>query len=223
MKIHFLWWVFATNADNVWPTWQKQSVIFLLLRSSLKKLWHYDEYITSGQNRGLEFMSPITSPPPLSVLLWEVQWLLCNREKKKNKAFDLVHARSRCEQKNLGKTLTQKLHCAVWSLWHCPYCVSPPTSVQSSSQRLTKYRCREKRTGVHPRKMPLYRHKGAGMCNALSRNGALCALDAQCARLNPNHRTFKGFRRVCRELLHKIISDLKISVEICKYSLCKYR
>lgn len=26
--------------------------------------------------------------------------------------------------------------------WHCPYCVSPPTSVQSSSQRLIKYRCR---------------------------------------------------------------------------------
>lgn len=117
-------------------------------------------------------------------------------KRRKNKAFDLVRARSRCEQKkkNLGKTLTQKLHCAVWSLWHCPYCVSPPTSAQSSSQRLTKYRCREKRTGVHPRKMPLYRHKGAGMCNALSwKFSLMCSVCTMCPSKSKSQDLLKVF------------------------------
>lgn len=91
---------------------------------------------------GLELIWPIASPPFLSfkssTIFSKVLWQFYNRE---NKAFDLACAGSRYKQKSQG-TLTQKLHCAVWSPWHCPYCVSPPTSVQSSSQRLTKYRCR---------------------------------------------------------------------------------
>lgn len=69
------------------------------------------------------------------------------------------------EEKKAGvkETLTEKLHRASWSVWHCPHCVSPPTSAQSSSHRLAKYRCgeRKKRAGVRLRKMPLFSHGAA--------------------------------------------------------------
>lgn len=45
-------------------------------------------------------------------------------------------------------------------------------SVQSSSQRLTKYRCGKKRTSVHPRKMPLYSHKATVCAMHCHENGA---------------------------------------------------
>lgn len=68
------------------------------------------------------------------------------------------------------ETLTEKLHRASWSVWHCPHCFSPPTSAQSSSHRLTKYRCGEKkkRAVVRPRKMPLYSHEAASVRYAVS-------------------------------------------------------
>lgn len=68
------------------------------------------------------------------------------------------------------ETLTEKLHRASWSVWHCPHCVSPPTSAQSSSHRLAKYRCGEKkkRVCVRTRKMPLYSHEVASVHCAVS-------------------------------------------------------
>lgn len=77
------------------------------------------------------------------------------------------------------ETLTEKLHRASWSVWHCPHCVSPPTSAQSSSHRLAKYRCgeRKKRAGVRPRKKPLYSHEAASVRNAVSGKLSLVPLN----------------------------------------------
>lgn len=147
----------------------------------------------------------ITSPP-FSLLFFfkaaryssKLHRLFSHRE---NKAFDPVRAGSRLPwrkgKKRRGeggregdKTLTEKLHRAAWSLWHCPYCVSPPTSVQSSSHRLTKYRCgkEKKRTGVHPRKMPLYSHKAAVCTMHCHENWALYALNTHLQQKTNNTR-----------------------------------
>lgn len=121
-----------------------------------------------------------------SMRFCKVLWQFYNRE---NKALDLACAGSRCKQIS-QETLTQKLHCAVWSLWQCPYCVSPPTSAQSSSQRLTKYRCRWKRAGVLQRKMLLYRHKVPTCVLHCHENRALCALNAHCV---PSAQTWQYY------------------------------
>lgn len=65
----------------------------------------------------------------------KVLWQLCNGE---NKAFDPVWHK----QKNPRKPWHKNCTVLFDHYWHCPYCVSPPTSLQSSSQRLLKYRCR---------------------------------------------------------------------------------
>lgn len=133
----------------------------------------------------------ITSPSFLyfKTVQYSTKCVECSIIDRKNKAFDLVCAGSHCKQKS-QKTLTEKLHCAAWSLWHCPYCDSFPSSVQSSSERLTKYRCGKKRTSMHPRKMPLYRHKAAVCDMHCHENGALCALNAHLQHRTDNTRNW---------------------------------
>lgn len=207
------------------PPGKSNLSFFFLSQSSLKTWWHYDEYITSGQNGGLEFISPITSPPPLSVLFWEVQWLLCNKEKKKQSFWPGSCKKSvRAKKKKISGKPWHKNCTALFD-----HSDTAPTAfllllqhsqVHRDSQNTGAGRkepvCTQEKchfTGIKEPECAMHCHE----------NWALCALYAQCARLNPNQRTFKGFRRVCRELLHKIISDLNISAEICKCSLCEYR
>lgn len=126
---------------------------------------------------GLEYISPITSPCSLylKAVWYSAECFDSFIMEKTNLLTWPVQAVGASEKSQ--ETVTQKLHCAVGSLCHCLHCVSPPTSVQSTSQETHKIQVR------HPRKMPLY-GRSAAVCAGHSHEDmnahcAPCAQDRQ--------------------------------------------
>lgn len=187
-----------------------------LLQSSLKTWWHYDEYITSGQNlgAGIHVTNHITSSSQCTILRSPVNALLQREEKTKLLTWFVqevgVSKKKRISGKPWHKNCTALFDHSdtapttfLLLLQHSQvHRDSQNTGAGRKEPVCTQQKCHF--TGIKESKCAMHCHE----------NGALCALYALCARLNPNHRTFKGFGRVCRELLHKIISDFCRNLQI---------